>query len=67
VSNLNRLLKHGWLPVVVWLLIFAIVILTMPDMSALVREKGQVVVGSSYSSSIGSDIVKRLMPPIAKM
>jgi len=57
---LNRLLKHGWLPVVVWLLIFAIVILTMPDMSALVREKGQVVVGSSYSSSIGSDIVKKI-------
>lgn len=57
---MNRLIKHGWLPVVLWLLIFAGVIVTMPDMGALVREKGQVVVGSTYSSSIGSDILKKI-------
>jgi len=64
--DLNRLLKHGWIPVVIWVLIFTAVILTMPDMGLLVREKGQVVVGSTYPSSIGDDILKKINNPGSK-
>ncbi|HEX7556168.1 MAG TPA: MMPL family transporter, partial [Leptolinea sp.] len=57
---MSKLIKQGWVPVVLWLLILAVAAITMPDMGMLVREKGQVVVGDSYSSSIGSDILKKI-------
>ena len=58
--KLNRLLKRGWVAVAAWAIVLAAVLLTMPNMGQLVRDKGQTSVGSSYSSSIAKTILNKM-------
>lgn len=58
--KLNIFLKSRWLVIIVWVVVLASAILTMPAMGQLVREKGQTSVGSTYSSSVAKTILNKM-------
>lgn len=54
---MRGVLKAKWLILFAWLLTAVILVQTAPDMSQLVREKGQVKVPDGYSSSMAAKIL----------
>ncbi|MBH0159370.1 MMPL family transporter [Fictibacillus sp. 26RED30] len=54
------ILRQKWLVLVAWIAVVAVLMLSAPNMTELVREKGQVDVPDGYSSSLASDIMSEV-------
>lgn len=57
---MSTILKAKWAVIVVWLAVAAVLFLTAPGMSDLVREKGQISVPEGYTSSKAAEIMKEV-------
>ncbi|TCP30559.1 RND superfamily putative drug exporter [Scopulibacillus darangshiensis] len=54
------ILKAKWLVVLIWVVAIAALIITAPNISKLVREKGQADIPEGYSSSTAQHILKEM-------
>lgn len=57
---MNKILNKSWISILFWGLVLTAVLLTMPDMGKLVRDKGQAEIDEKYSYSIAQNILKQL-------
>ncbi|HEX3017103.1 MAG TPA: MMPL family transporter [Caproicibacter sp.] len=57
---MSRLLKWRWALFVLWIGLLAVSIVTMPDISELVRTKGSTTVSSTSSSMVADNILKEM-------
>ncbi len=55
---MRYILKGKWLIVLLWIALTGILMFTAPDMSALVREKGQIRMPEGYSSSLAKEMLQ---------
>lgn len=57
---MKGILKAKWLILLVWVAAVAALFVTSPDMSELVREKGQIEIADGYSSSLAEDYLQEI-------
>ncbi|MFD1175385.1 MMPL family transporter [Paenibacillus puldeungensis] len=57
---MNKLINKSWISIILWGVILTVVLVTMPDMGKLVRDKGQAEIDANYSYSIAQNILKEL-------
>ncbi len=56
---MNKQIHRSWISIVLWGLILTVVLVAMPDMGTLVREKGQAEIDAKYSYSVAQNILKQ--------
>jgi RND superfamily putative drug exporter len=54
---MRSIIRLKWFWLVLWTIILAVILLTMPSMDTLIREKGQPNMDGTYSSSIASKLL----------
>ncbi len=59
-GKMNKLINKSWISIIFWGMVLTAVLFTMPDLSSLVRDKGQAEIDAKYSYSIAQDILKQL-------
>ena len=57
---LNSILRRGWISVILWVILLAAAILTLPNIGQLERDKGANNFNSTYSSTIAGNILKKM-------
>jgi RND superfamily putative drug exporter len=57
---MKAILKAKWWILLVWIAAVAALFVTAPDMSELVREKGQIKIADGYSSSRAAQIIEEI-------
>ncbi|AMX82675.1 hypothetical protein GS3922_02715 [Geobacillus subterraneus] len=55
---MRAIIKGKWFVFIGWIIIAAVLMMTAPNMGALVREKGQLSVPDGYSSSMAAQLMK---------
>lgn len=57
---MKNLLKRGWISILVWIVVIVTVVITLPNITELVRDKGTVTFSKHYSSTIADNIIKEM-------
>src|SRR5690606_37669146 len=57
---MKGILKAKWLILLAWIAAVAALFAASPDMSELVREKGQIEIADGYSSSLAEDYLQEI-------
>jgi RND superfamily putative drug exporter len=57
---MKKFVSKSWLITILWIFILVGAFITMPDLSNLVREKGQAKISDEYSYTIGKNILKKM-------